>query len=50
VTAQLARAAVTGWATAAIGAIAAVLLLRTRVRSTWLILGGAAIGLALLGR
>jgi chromate transporter len=50
VTAQLARAAVTGWATAAIGAVAAVLLLRFRVRSTWLILGGAAIGLALLSR
>jgi len=50
VTVELARAAVTGWATAALAAVSAVLLLRYRVSSTWLILGGAVLGVALLGR
>jgi chromate transporter len=50
VSAQLARAAVTGLATAALAAASVVLLLRYKVNSTWLVLGGAAIGVALLGR
>jgi chromate transporter len=49
VSAQLARAAVTGAAALAIAAASAVLLLRYRVSSTVLVLGGAAIGL-LAGR
>lgn len=46
VTAQLARAAlVDGW-TVALAAASALLLVRYRVNSVWLVLGGAAIGLA----
>jgi chromate transporter len=48
VTAQLARAAVTGAATAALALVGAALLLRWRVNSSWLVLGGAAIGVAFL--
>jgi chromate transporter len=44
VSAQLARAAVVDLTTAFIGLGAAVLLLRTRLNSTWLVLGGAAVG------
>jgi chromate transporter len=50
VTAELARAAVTSLATAGIAAASAVLLLRYKVNSTWIVLGGAAFGVALLGR
>jgi chromate transporter len=46
---QLARAAVTDVATAAIALASAVLLFRYRVSSSWLVAGGAAIGLFLLG-
>ena len=45
VTAQLARAALVDATTVGAGAIAAVLLLRYRVNSAWLVLGGAALGL-----
>lgn len=44
---HLARAAVVDAATLAIAAVSAVLLLRWRVNSVWLIAGGAAAGLAL---
>ncbi|HET9594687.1 MAG TPA: hypothetical protein VFP65_03850 [Anaeromyxobacteraceae bacterium] len=47
--AQLARAAVTGIATAALAAASTLLLLRWRVNSSWLVLAGAAVGLAFLG-
>jgi chromate transporter len=45
VSVQLARAAVTGLATAALAVASAVLLFGFRVNSSWLVLGGAAIGL-----
>jgi chromate transporter len=45
VTVQLGRAAVTDWLTGLIGVIAAILLLRYKVNSTWLILGGGVVGL-----
>jgi chromate transporter len=47
---DLARAAIVDVPTALIGLAAAVLLIRFRVNSTWLILGGAAAGLVLSGR
>jgi chromate transporter len=46
VTWQLGRAAIVDAITAALAATAAVLLLRRRVNSAWLVLGGAAVGLA----
>jgi chromate transporter len=46
VSAQLGRAAIVdGW-TAALAVAAAFLLLRFKTSSTWLVLGGAAVGLA----
>jgi chromate transporter len=47
VTVELARGALVDGATALIALAAAVLLIRFRVNSTWLILGGAALGLLL---
>jgi chromate transporter len=47
VSAQLARSAIQGWETAAIAAFSIVLLIRYRVNSAWLILGGALSGLLL---
>jgi chromate transporter len=47
VTAQLARAAVVDLPTALLAGTSAVLLLRFRVNSSWLVLGGAAAGLLL---
>jgi chromate transporter len=47
VTAQLGRAAVVDWSTAALAAASAVLLLRFRVNSAWLVLGGALLGLVM---
>jgi chromate transporter len=49
VTAQLARTALTGPVPALLALASAALLLRGRVSSTWLVLGGAAVGLALGG-
>ncbi len=46
VTAQLAQAAVVDWLTAALAPAAAVALIRFRINSAWLVLGGAAVGLA----
>ncbi len=47
VTAQLARAAIVDLPTAVLGLAAAVLLLRYKINATWLMLGGAAIGMGL---
>lgn len=44
VTAQLGRSAIVDVPTASLAAIGAVLLLRFRLNSTWLVLGGAASG------
>jgi chromate transporter len=44
VSAQLARTAVVDWLTLAIAGVSAVLLFRYRLNSTWLVLGGAAVG------
>jgi chromate transporter len=46
VTAQLGRAALVDWITGLLAATSAVVLLRFKVSSTWLVLGGGAIGLA----
>jgi chromate transporter len=46
VTVQLARAAIVDGITAALAVVAAVLLLRWRVNSAWLVLGAAVIGVA----
>jgi chromate transporter len=43
---QLGRAAVVDWFTALLAAAAAVLLVRFKVNSAWLVLGGAALGYA----
>jgi chromate transporter len=45
VTWELGRAAVVDWLTLALALIAAVLLLRFKVNSTWLVVGGAAAGI-----
>jgi chromate transporter len=52
VTAQLARSALVDHISIAIAGVSVVLLLRFRINSAWLVLGGAAIGLAVsyLGR
>jgi chromate transporter len=47
VTWQLGRAAVTGPATALLAVASGVLLVRYRLNSSWLVLGGAALGIAL---
>ncbi len=44
VTAQLARAAIVDGATIALGLVSAVLLIRFRVNSAWLVLGGGLAG------
>ncbi len=50
VTWQLGRAAVVDWATAALAGVSAILLVRYRMNSTWLVLSGAVLGVALRGR
>lgn len=45
VTAQLGRAAIVDLPTAMLGLISAALLLRFKVNATWLVLGGAAVGI-----
>jgi chromate transporter len=47
VSAQLARTAVVDWVTATIAVVSAILLIRYRVNSAWLILGGAFSGFVL---
>jgi chromate transporter len=42
---QLFRAAVVDWTTLLLAVIAFVLLLRFRLNSTWLVLGGAMVGM-----
>jgi chromate transporter len=49
VSAQLARSAIVDWVTAAIALTSALLLIRYRVNSAWLVLGGATLGLLLRG-
>jgi chromate transporter len=46
VTWELGRAAVVDWLTAALADVAAVLLLRCKLNSTWLVLGGGLVSLA----
>jgi chromate transporter len=46
VTWQLVRAAILDWTTALLAVAGAILLVRFRVNSAWLVLGGAAVGLA----
>jgi chromate transporter len=43
---QLGRAAIVDWATMGLATVSALLLLRFRINSAWLVLGGAAIGIA----
>jgi chromate transporter len=50
VTAQIARTAIVDWITIAIAVVAAVLLVRGRVNSTWLVAAGALIGVVASGR
>jgi chromate transporter len=50
VTFQLARVAITGVVTGALALVGAVLLFRYRVSSSWLVSGGAVLGLLFLGR
>jgi chromate transporter len=46
VTWQLFRAAVVDWATLVLAGLSFFLLLRYRINSVWLVLGGAAVGVA----
>jgi chromate transporter len=43
---QLGRSAIVDWLTAGVAIASAVLLLRFRINSAWLVLGGAALGIA----
>jgi chromate transporter len=45
VTAQLARAALVDWPTAAVAAASGALLLRWRVNAAWIVLGAGLVGL-----
>ena len=47
VTVQLARAALVDWPTLVLAGVSTLLLVRWRVNSVWLVLGGGAIGMAL---
>lgn len=46
---ELGRAALTSWSALAIAALALLLLLRTRLSTAWMVLGGAALGLLFRG-
>jgi chromate transporter len=46
VTWELGRAAIVDWLTVLLAVLAAVLLLRFRINSAWLVLGGGLVGLA----
>lgn len=46
VTLQLARSAVVDWVTALLTGLSVAVLLRYRLNSAWLILGGALVGIA----
>jgi chromate transporter len=46
VTLELGRAAIVDWLTALLAALAAVLLIRFKINSVWLVLGGGLIGIA----
>jgi chromate transporter len=46
VSCQLARSALVDWLTVSLAAVSVVLLLRFRINSAWLVLGGALIGIA----
>ncbi len=48
ITVQLTRAALVDWITLAVAVTAGVLLFRFKINATWLIVGGAAIGLAVM--
>lgn len=50
VTWQLGRASIVDWVTAALALVASIALLRFRVNSAWLVLGGAALGAFLHAR
>jgi chromate transporter len=43
---QLGRSAITDWLTAGLAVVGAVLLVRFRINSAWLVLGGAIVGIA----
>jgi len=43
---QLGRAAIVDWLTIALAVMSGILLLRFRVNSAWLVLGGALVGIA----
>jgi chromate transporter len=43
---QLGRSAITDWLTAGLAIVGAVLLVRFRINSAWLVLGGAIVGVA----
>jgi chromate transporter len=46
----LARSAITGWPTLALALLSLLLLVRFRINSAWLVLGGALLGLLLMNR
>jgi chromate transporter len=45
---QLARSTIVDWLTAGLAVVSLVLLLRFRINSAWLVLGGAAVGVAMM--
>jgi chromate transporter len=49
VTLQLARAALVNWITVALAAVSALLLIRSKINATWLIVGGALVGVVVQG-
>jgi chromate transporter len=45
---QLARSTIVDWLTAGMAIVSLALLLRFRLNSAWLVLGGAAVGIAVM--